>query len=751
LHCKDMDKKTTITYPVTGMSCASCALNVEKMLNRQPGVVKASVNYASGSALLELAPAGINAISVQSAVRSIGYDLQIEEVESKKQQEDQQSHYKQLRSNMVWSLALALPVMIISMFFMDPPAGKAGMPYANLIMLVFTLPVIAWFGRRFFINAFNLARHAEANMDTLVALSTGIAFIFSLFNTLFPQFWYARGFHPHVYYEASSVVIAFILIGKVLEERAKSNTSSAIKNLMGLQATVVTQVDESGIETEIPIINVKHNDSLRVKPGEKIPVDGKILTGNSSIDESTITGESMPVDKAEGDLVFAGTLNINGSFVLQATQVGSETMLSRIIEMVQQAQDSKAPVQKTVDKVAGIFVPVVMAVSVISFITWMIFGGENAINHALLAMVTVLVIACPCALGLATPTAIMVGMGKGARNGILIRDAESLERAHNVNAIVLDKTGTITEGKPAVTEIKWLINGQDMLDAEQILLSLEMQSAHPLAEAVVSSYNDKVKRPIDLDHFEDIPGKGVNAFCRGRKYRVGNMKLMADAGVEIEAGPLKQIHALQAVAKTVVCFAVDKNLLAIIGLADSLKATSVEAIMQLKNNGIMVYMVTGDNFQTAQTIASLTGIENFKANAMPSDKAAFVKQLQADGNVVAMAGDGINDSQAMAQADVSIAMGKGSDIAMDVAGITLVSSDLRQIFRAIRLSRLTVSTIHQNLFWAFVYNLIGIPIAAGILYPFWGFMLNPMIAAAAMALSSVSVVSNSLRLRTKRL
>jgi Cu2+-exporting ATPase len=320
-----------------------------------------------------------------------------------------------------------------------------------------------------------------------------------------------------------------------------------------------------------------------------------------------------------------------------------------------------------------------------------------------------------------------------------------------VNAIVLDKTGTITEGKPAVTEIKWLINGQDMLDAEQILLSLEMQSAHPLAEAVVSSYNDKVKRPIDLDHFEDIPGKGVNAFSRGRKYRVGNMKLMADAGVEIEAGPLKQIHALQAVAKTVVCFAVDKNLLAIIGLADSLKATSVEAIMQLKNNGIMVYMVTGDNFQTAQTIASLTGIENFKANAMPSDKAAFVKQLQADGNVVAMAGDGINDSQAMAQADVSIAMGKGSDIAMDVAGITLVSSDLRQIFRAIRLSRLTVSTIHQNLFWAFVYNLIGIPIAAGILYPFWGFMLNPMIAAAAMALSSVSVVSNSLRLRTKRL
>jgi P-type Cu2+ transporter len=746
-----MDKKTTITYPVAGMSCASCALNVEKMLNRQPGVVKASVNYASGSALLELAPSGIDAISMQAAVRSIGYDLQIEEVESKKQKEDQQAHYKQLRSNMIWSLALAVPVMIISMFFMDPPAGKAGMPYANLIMLVFTLPVIAWFGRRFFINAFNLARHAEANMDTLVALSTGIAFIFSLFNTLFPQFWHARGFHPHVYYEASSVVIAFILIGKVLEERAKSSTSSAIKNLMGLQSTVVTQVGESGMETEIPIINVKHNDSLRVKPGDKIPVDGKILTGNSSIDESTITGESMPVDKAEGDLVFAGTLNINGSFVLQATQVGSETMLSRIIEMVQQAQDSKAPVQKTVDKVAAIFVPVVMAVSVISFITWMIVGGENAITHALMAMVTVLVIACPCALGLATPTAIMVGMGKGARNGILISDAESLERAHNINAIVLDKTGTITEGKPAVTEIIWFINGQDMLDAEQILLALEMQSAHPLAEAVVSSYNNKPKKHIDADHFEDIPGKGINAFYAGRKYRVGNLKLMADAGVEIEVGSLKQIHALQEEAKTVVCFAADKKLLAIIGLADPLKATSAEAIRQLQDNGIMVYMLTGDNLQTAQSIAYKTGIENFKANVMPSDKADFVKQLQAEGNVVAMAGDGINDSQAMAQADVSIAMGKGSDIAMEVAGITLISSDLRQIYRAIRLSRLTVSTIHQNLFWAFVYNLIGIPIAAGILYPLWGFMLNPMIAAAAMALSSVSVVSNSLRLRTKKL
>jgi Cu2+-exporting ATPase len=739
------------TYPVTGMSCATCALNVEKALKRQPGVANATVNYADASAMVEFSPGNDDAGALQAAIRSIGYDLMIEEVENKQIESAQQAYYNQLKINMIWSLALALPVMIISMFFMNPPAGHTGMPYANLIMLVLTLPVLVWFGRSFFINAFKLARHAQANMDTLVALSTGIAFLFSLFNTIFPQFWHTRGIHPHVYYEASAVVIAFILIGKVLEERAKSNTSSAIKKLMGLQSTVVTLLDESGNESEITIVSVKHDDSLRVKPGDKIPVDGLIITGSSSIDESTITGESMPVDKTEGDSVYAGTLNINGSFVLKAKQVGSETMLSRIIEMVRKAQGSKAPVQKTVDKIAGIFVPVVMAVSIISFIIWMLFGGGNAIAHALMAMVTVLVIACPCALGLATPTAIMVGMGKGARNGILIKNAESLERIHKVNTIVLDKTGTITVGKPAVTEIIWLISGQNQYEAERILLALEMQSAHPLAEAVVSELKEKVKERVVPDKFEYVSGKGISALYTGKTYHVGNMKLMVEAGVQIDAMHQQQINALQEEAKTVVCFAMNKELLAIIGFADSIKTTSVDAIKQLQGDGILVYMLTGDNLQTAQTVARKTGIENFKANVMPSDKADFIKRLQADGKVVAMAGDGINDSQALAQADVSIAMGKGSDIAMDVAGMTIISSDLRQISKAIRLSALTVNTIHQNLFWAFIYNLIGIPIAAGVLYPLWGFMLNPMIAAAAMAMSSVSVVSNSLRLRTKRL
>jgi Cu2+-exporting ATPase len=746
-----MDKSIIKAYPVTGMSCATCALNVEKTLKRQPGVLNAAVNYADASAVVEFSPGNADAGALQSVIRSIGYDLLIEEVESNSREEEQQAHYKQLRSNMIGSLVLALPVMIISMFFMNPPAGQAGIPYANLIMLALTIPVLTWFGRSFFINAFKLARHAQANMDTLVALSTGIAFLFSLFNTFFPRFWHARGFHPHVYYEASAVVIAFILIGKVLEERVKSNTSSAIKKLMGLQSNMVTLLDEAGNEIEIPIISVKHDDRVRVRPGDKIPVDGEITTGSSAIDESTITGESMPVDKAEGDHVYAGTFNLNGSFVLRAKQVGSETVLSRIIQMVRQAQSSKAPVQKTVDKVAGIFVPVVMAIAAISFIIWMIFGGDNAITHALLAMVTVLVIACPCALGLATPTAIMVGMGKGARNGILIKDAESLELIHKVNAIVLDKTGTITEGKPAVTEIIWLINGQDQHEAEPVLMALEMQSAHPLAEAVLAALKDKVKRGVDLENFENISGKGISARYAGKTFLAGNIKLMAEAGVEIDAAHQQQISALQQAAKTVICFAADKSLLAIIGLADMLKATSAEAVKRLQEEGITVYMLTGDNLQTAQTVAQKTGIVNFKANTMPAEKADFVKHLQENGKVVAMVGDGINDSHAMAQADVSIAMGKGSDIAMDVAGMTIISSDLRQISKAILLSKLTVSTIHQNLFWAFIYNLIGIPIAAGVLYPVWGFMLNPMIAAAAMALSSVSVVSNSLRLRTKKI
>jgi Cu2+-exporting ATPase len=728
------------------MSCTSCAINVERTLKRQPGVVNAAVNYANGSAIIELADKNVNAGALQTAIRSIGYDLIIDD--QKDTAKEQADHYRQLKSRMIWSLALALPVMIISMFFMDDKAIDTRVQPVNLILLFLTLPVIAWFGRGFFINAFRLARHRQANMDTLVALSTGIAFLFSLFNTFYPGFWHERGLHPHVYYEASAVVIAFILIGRVLEERAKSKTSSAIKKLMGLQPDMATRIDNEGIETIIPIAGVQPNDHLRVKPGDKIPVDGKIISGFSSVDESTITGESMPADKTTGDHVFAGTMNMNGSFIIRAEQVGSETILYRIIDMVQKAQGSKAPVQKTVDRVAGIFVPVVISISVISFLLWLLIGGS--VTHALLAMVTVLVIACPCALGLATPTAIMVGMGKGAKNGILIKDAESLERMHEATTIVLDKTGTLTEGKPSVHDIIW-INEENKQENINILLSMERQSAHPLAVAISSSLAEKANANIEFTRFENISGKGIIAMYSGKQYLAGNIKHMADEGVILGESETKRIEQLQDQAKTVVAFAKDKQLIALITLADTLKPTSVEAVNSLKRKGITVIMLTGDNLQTAKAIAGNAGITEFRANMMPSDKADFIKELQKNGQKIAMVGDGINDSQAMAQADISIAMAKGSDIAMDVAGITIMTSDLQQISKAINLSNDTVSTIRQNLFWAFIYNLIGIPVAAGILYPVWGFMLNPMIAAAAMALSSVSVVTNSLRLRTRRI
>lgn len=735
-----METKVKRNFPVTGLSCASCAMSVESMLKAQKGVLDAAVNYANSSAWVEFVPEAASLNDFKSAIQSIGYDLLIEDEGHHHQEEMQHAHFKKLKSNTIWASILALPVVVIGMFMMN-------ISYANWIMLVLATPVVFWFGRGFFINAYNQARHATANMDTLVALSTGIAYSFSTFSTFFPEFWHQRGQHAHVYFEASAVIIVFILLGKVLEERAKSNTSSAIKKLIGLQPNTVILILNNGQEKEMPISQVVIGDQLLVKPGDKIPVDGEIVSGSSFIDESTITGESLAVEKEKGGKVFAGTINQKGSFVFVAQKVGGETILAQIIKMVQQAQGSKPPMQRLVDKVAGIFVPVVMAISVISFAAWMILGGENAFTQGLLAMVSVLVIACPCALGLATPTAIMVGMGKGAENGILIKDAESLERAHKVNAIVLDKTGTVTEGKPVVTDMVWNVAENEKTELEQILFAIESQSEHPLAEAVTASLTSNTHQRIALDKFESITGKGVIVNHNNRVYLVGNQKLLADYKVIISEISSAQISAWQDDAKTVVCFARDNELIAVIAIADKIKETSARAIMDLRNQGIEVYMLTGDNVQTAKAVAQKVGVKNFRAEVMPSDKADFVKQLQSEGKVVAMVGDGINDSQALAQADVSIAMGKGSDIAMDVAKMTIISSDLQLISQAIRLSKLTINTIHQNLFWAFIYNIIGIPIAAGILFPIWGFMLNPMIAGAAMALSSVSVVSNSLRLK----
>ncbi|WP_346237133.1 heavy metal translocating P-type ATPase [Niabella insulamsoli] len=729
------------TFPVLGMTCASCANSTESIVKSQPGVISASVNYATGLLNVTYQPATTTPSQLQKAVQSIGYDLFIER-ESSQQETLEAIHekkFRQLKAKTLWAILLSLPVVIIGMFLMH-------MPYANEVMFLFATPVVLWIGRDFFKNAWKQAQHRAANMDTLVALSTGIAYLFSVFNMLFPDFWLAKGLEAHVYFEAASVIIAFILLGKLLEEKAKGNTSSAIKKLIGLQPKTVLVIQADGTEKEIAIENVNTGDILLVKPGEKIAVDGMVTQGHSYVDESMLSGESIPVAKEAGVKVFAGTINQKGSFRFEAVKVGKETMLAQIIKMVQDAQGSKAPVQKLVDKIAGIFVPVVIGIAILTFALWVILGGNNGLVQGLLAAVTVLVIACPCALGLATPTAIMVGVGKGAENGILIKDAESLELAKNVTTIVLDKTGTITEGKPQVAGMKWLEN----FEAEKnILLSIEKRSEHPLAEAVVRYLDDAATVP--LLSFQSITGKGATATYDDQIYFVGNKKLLVENKIEISTTLADQANEWNKLSKTVIWFANGSEALSVIAIADQIKETSVSAIKTLQDMGIDLYMLTGDNEATAKAIAVQTGIPHYKVEMLPQYKADFIKELQQQGKVVAMVGDGINDSTALATADVSIAMGKGSDIAMDVAKMTIISSDLNKIPQAIKLSKQTVATIKQNLFWAFIYNLIGIPIAAGLLYPINGFLLNPMIAGAAMALSSVSVVSNSLRLKWKKL
>lgn len=742
---KTQDDIQTLLLPVLGMTCAACANSVESMIGSQQGVEKAEVNYATQTVKVSYHPDQVQPPAFQKAVQSIGYDLIMDSENGKeKQKEVQQKNYSSLKRRMIASGILALPVVLIGMFFMD-------IPYANYYMLALTTPILFIFGKSFFVNAYKQASHGRANMDTLVALSTGIAYLFSLFNTLYPEFWHQRGLHPHVYYEAAAVVIVFIMLGKLLEERAKSNTSSAIKKLVGLQPKTVLVITDNG-EKEIPLSDIAIDDKILVRSGEKIPVDGEIYEGTSYVDESMISGEPVAVSKNIGDQVFAGTINQKGSFRFVARKVGGETMLAQIIKMVQDAQGSKAPVQKLVDKIAGIFVPIVIGIALLTLSIWILVGGENALTQGMLAMVTVLVIACPCALGLATPTAIMVGVGKGAENGILIKDAEALELGHKVNAVVLDKTGTLTKGKPEVTELNW--RNETDIDKQKligILFALEQQSEHPLAEAIVRHLQTGDVKPIRVKDFESLTGKGVQATFERQKYWAGSHKILKDSGIEIEGNLEKSVTRLQEQAKTVIYFTDENKVLATIAIADQVKEGSARAVSELLKRNIVVYMLTGDNGQTAAAVAKQVGIKDFRAEVLPSDKADFVKELQSQGKIVAMIGDGINDSHALAQADVSIAMGKGSDIAIDVAKITLVSSDLLQVPKALRLSKLTVRTVRQNLFWAFIYNLIGIPIAAGILYPLNGFLLNPMIAGAAMALSSVSVVSNSLRLKFSKL
>ena len=738
------------TFPVLGMSCASCAARIEKTLNRQSGVKIAAVNYASATATVEYDPKNCSSEALQQAVQAAGYDLLINR-DGNTLEEAEEAHNKKfttLKLRTVWAVILSLPVVIIGMFFMD-------MPYANPIMWTLSTPIVFWLGRGFFSSAWKQLRHGSANMDTLVAISTGTAYLFSLFNMLFPDFWLSRGIHPHVYFEAASVIIAFILLGRLLEEKAKGNTSTAIKKLMGLQPKTVTVVGNE--ERIVPIEQIRPGDIILVKPGERIAVDGIVTEGSSYVDESMLSGEPVAVSKQKDAKVFAGTINQKGSFRFRAEKVGTDTLLAKIIHMVQDAQGSKAPVQQLVDKIAGIFVPTIIGIAVLAFIVWMMLDGTGGFTHGLLAFVTVVIIACPCALGLGTPTAIMVGIGKGAERGILIKDAESLEIAKKVNTVVLDKTGTVTEGKPVVSKLVWntptttpnpSISSKDVLP--DIFYSLEKLSEHPLADAVVNHLKESASID-DIQDFETITGKGVKGRTQGRIYFVGNLKLLEENRIAISRSLREEATRLTAEAQTVIWFADEENVLAIAGITDRIKETSIRAVSELHAAGIEVHMLTGDNEATAREIARKAGIAHYQAGVLPQDKATFVSRLQAEGRKVAMVGDGINDSAALAQADLSIAMGGGSDIAMDVAKMTIISSDLTKIPEALRLSRLTVRTIRQNLFWAFIYNIIGVPIAAGILYPINGFLLNPMIAGAAMAFSSVSVVSNSLLLKRKKI
>ena len=762
-------------FPVTGMSCAACASSVESILSHTKGVQQAEVNFATELVWVEYEES-LSPEDLHEALKKVGYGLLWSDDESgdelaEAQKKAHEEYYYQVKTRTIASILLSIPVIIIGMGFMDWTPGR-------WISLVLSLPVLFYFGRHFYVNAWKQARHGQSNMDTLVALSTGIAFLFSLFNTLFPQVLLSRGYEVHVYYEAAVVIIAFVSLGKWLEERAKSNTSTALKKLMRLQPKNVhiwmakDSADRSslsdnfdvqqGEEQVMPLKWVKEGQIIIVRPGEHVPVDGQVIFGESYVDESMITGEPIGVLKKKGERVYAGTINQKGSFYFIAEKVGKQTYLSQIISRVQQAQGSKAPVQKLVDRIAGVFVPVVLGIAVVSMVVWMVVGGQEMITQAILAAVAVLVIACPCALGLATPTAIMVGIGKGAEHQILIKDAQSLELAHKVDTVVLDKTGTLTQGRPALTDEKWFLDGleKEQSSVAAIIWAIEHQSEHPLSEAFLAHYQSHYNSSEDkivLTRFESMTGKGVEAEDQeGNSYTLGSISYLRDRyknqwNAEVLSSQEDQFRQWEGQAKTVIGFIMNEELRALFALADPLKPTAKGGIDALGRQGLRVIMLSGDSSKTAEAVAKELGIKEVWAQMLPEQKADKIRVLQAQGCIVAMVGDGINDSEALAAADVSVAMGQGSDIAMDVAKVTLISSDPGLLAKAFTLSHDTVRGIRQNLFWAFIYNIIGIPIAAGVLYPFNGFLLDPMIAGAAMAFSSVSVVTNSLRLKTKPL
>ena len=688
-----MSKITKKVYPVMGMHCAACANNVEKIVKKQEGVEDASVNLAAAVLTVDFNSDVVSPEQLKDAVMKIGFDLIIDEDNSMEEQEEaEHSYYEQLQRKTVVAWIFALPVAFMGMFFMDFPG-------INWWMLVLSLPVLFYSGHAFYVNAWKQAKHFTSNMDTLVALSTSIAFLFSLFNTLYPQFWYEQGLEPHVYYEAATVIIAFVLVGKLMEEKAKGKTSMAIRKLMGLQPKTA-RILRDGKEEDILISELKKGDKVSVRPGERVPVDGLIVEGDTFIDESMISGEPIPVEKKLNDKVLAGTINQNGAFVMSAEKVGRETVLAQIIRMVQEAQGSKAPVQRIVDKVTAVFVPTVLAIAILTFMVWMIVGGVDDFSYAMLSAVSVLVIACPCALGLATPTALMVGIGKGAEAHILIKDAVALEQMRKVDTVVLDKTGTVTEGRPTVTG--WLHDAGWVNEHKGILYAAELKSEHPLALAIVEELKKDGNKPAIIDSFESRTGRGIVVTRGGKTYWAGSHRLLNDFGAKVSDLLKSMVEEYERSGKSLVYFGEESMLLAVIVISDKVKPTSIQAVKQMQAEGKYVVLLTGDGHLTAQNVAGEINANRFIAEALPDDKENVIKELQREGRVVAMVGDGINDSQALARADVSIAMGKGTDIAMDVAMVTLMTSDLLLLPKAFKLSRKTVRLIHQNLFWAFI-------------------------------------------------
>ena len=722
------------------MSCASCAMSVENIATTVPGVQQASVNFATQALDIYFNPTQTDQNQIRQAIENVGFGLLVDEDNAFDQQEQQQQKaLSLLKKQTLGAVLLSIPVVAIAMIWMNWKP-------ASWIMLFLTTIILFVFGQRFFVNAWKQAVHGRANMDSLVAISTGVAYLFSFFNTVLPGFWLKNGIVPHVYFEAAAVVIMFILIGKLLEERVKSGTSASIKKLMGLQEKTVWLI-KNNIETETAVNLVSVGDLLRIKPGARIPVDGEIVGGASFIDESLMTGEPMAVPRKTGDEVFAGTINQKGSFVLKTLKTGNETLLAKMIKAVQNAQGSKAKMQKLADKISAVFVPVIILIALLSAAAWWVFGEHQSFFQGLLSFVTVLVVACPCALGLATPTAIMVGVGKGAEKGILIRDAETLERADLVDVVVLDKTGTITEGKPKLTALNWCndLTDNDINIFSGILLAAEQQSEHPLAGAVTNFLVLKEALAQTVSGFESSTGSGISVSFKNQKYWIGKPDwVVAMAGLSSAANGKP---ADQNPAETLIYFARKQELLATLTVADEIRADAADTVLQLKKAGKEVWMLTGDAAATARHIAEKAGIKNVVSGLSPSDKAQKIKELQHQGKVVAMAGDGVNDAEALATADVSVAMGLGSDIAMEAARVTLVSSNFALLPEIFSLSKQTIRTIRQNLFWAFIYNLVMVPVAAGVLIPVWGIHLNPMFAGAAMALSSVSVVTNSLLIR----